>query len=423
MPLQQPALTIIRKADFRKNIFSFPVESVVKGEQGVGKLHIEASAGYLLTTSSNPNPGLQQTIRYVLQPDGSRVASGTVTLVSEGPTLEAGTVTLSDPLGQQTVLTIDVSADSSLLPVLTVGSSALSFDKTDPGDESFAILKISQQYADTPLTVSVDEPANFLIATGIRQLTFLPSLTFTPPTDGTYIHVRYAPDRPGRHTAKLFVETPYDMKLVVLQGRAGGLLLPQRSERALPQPVIPDDQPPAQPRRLGLPALLVLSGLAFAGYTYRCELAPSLCQAQSGITPVEPSRAERPVDSVAAQNKTAVTDKRDARPDRDESRVTRAEVDRPDETRSESVPPAPKKKKRKSRPETYPVIVEPETEAVGEPSEVGEGEPVEPVAQAQQLKPVRQPEAKRRSRVARTAKTTESELEKELNKENFEPDE
>ena len=72
----------------------------------------------------------------------------------------------------------------------------------------------------------VDDPTCFTIATGERQLLFGSSLLFTPAPAGTYIHVRYQPDRPGRHAATLYVETPYQTSTVRLTGRTTGLLPP-----------------------------------------------------------------------------------------------------------------------------------------------------------------------------------------------------
>lgn len=287
-------------ADFQDQAYTFLVESVLEPQEGFGRLLIEASADYLLTTAASATPQPEQTVSYVIQPDGRRIARSTVTLLAAGPTIVNGTVTLRDPLGQAVMLRIEGARQAMqpfLAPMLTISGSELLFNRLELGEVGFAILKISQQGTDTPVVLRTDDPTQFELATGIKELNFGPDLTLTPSPGGTYIHIRYTPRRAGRHQAQLFIETPYDTKTVSLQGRAVGLLpivLPnlRLSPRINPparqtyQPAELDmpDLPPAPKlsKKRTIPALLLvgLGGLGLAGYTYRCQIVPSLCQAR-----------------------------------------------------------------------------------------------------------------------------------------------
>ncbi len=321
MPFRQLVPTIIDANSVRSGAFSFRVESSLALEQPHGKLVINASAGYLLTSSDGKAPRQQVTLDYVQQPDGSRVAHDTLMLLPGTDSLTEGTVTLRDPAGETLILPVVTGAAAEGLrqqPLLTVGAPALHLDKTRVGDETFSILNISQRFADTPVSVVVDDPTQFSVATGVKQLLFGPSLLFTPAPTGTYIHVRYQPDRPGRHVAKLYVETPYETKTVRLTGRTIGILPPvigrqptdrtdQRDQLLLPAPS--EMQRPLG--RLRLPALLLLGGLAYGGYTYRCELAPSLCRQSAAVgvpqpAVVTPSQELPPDRSVATESELSV---------------------------------------------------------------------------------------------------------------------
>ncbi len=306
MPFRQPESTIIEANSVRSGGFSFRVEaSLVPGQDG-SKLAVDASEGYLLTSSDGKAPRQHLTLDYVVQPDGSRVAHDTLMLLRGSELATNGSVTLRDPTGETLVMRV-VAGEAVFRPqpepVLRVDQPALHLGKVNVGEEAYAILNIGQQFAQTPVSVVVDDPAQFSIATGVKQLLFGPSLLFTPAPTGTYIHVRYQPDRPGRHSAHLYIETPYQTKQVRLTGRTTGLVAPVLSRQPT-QPREPAQRllPPAPTEttrrrgRLGLPALLLLGlgGLAFAGYAYRCELAPSLCR-QSVTTP-----APLPVDVESA---------------------------------------------------------------------------------------------------------------------------
>lgn len=323
MPFRQPESTIIEAGSVRSGGFSFRVEASLASDQTGGKLAIDASAGYLLTSSDGKAPRQHLTLDYVLQPDGSRVAHDTLMLLRGSEPATNGSVTLRDPAGETLLMRI-ISGEVALRPrqepILTVDQPGVHFNKTEVGEEAYSILHINQQFSHTPVSVVVDDPTHFSIATGVKQLLFGPSLLFTPAPTGTYIHVRYQPGRPGRHAANLYIETPYQFRQVRLTGRTTGFIAPTLNrqpttervpaQRLLPAPA--QSEPVRARGRLRLPVLLLLGALAYAGYTYRCELAPSLCR-QSIIDetpplPVVDPAAERPAEqTVTTKSETPVT--------------------------------------------------------------------------------------------------------------------
>lgn len=350
-------------ADFQDQAYTFSVESVLGPHQGFGRLLIEASAGYLLTTPSNTTPQPEQTVSYAIQPDGSRVARSTVTLLATGPSMVNGSVMLRDPLGEAVMLKIHVTSQISqpvLAPLLTVSGSELVFNRMEVGEEGFAILKISQQGTDTPVLLSTDDPAQFGLATGVKELNFGSDLTLTPLPNGTYVHIRYRPNRTGRHLAHLFIEAPYDTKTVSLQGQAVGLLpivLPKlrssphtRPSMRLPNPSAEPDteglRPVARrPQKRAVPALLLLGlgGLGFAGYAYRCQIAPSLCpdrnEVEAIVAPVDTAFVSREATTPDVNKEKLLTNNarkgprvsKEPRPDKE----TAADAPRRDEKKKE----------------------------------------------------------------------------------------
>ena len=271
MPFRQPTPTAIRSYHFRGNAYEFPVESVLEPEQGGGKLLIEASTGYVLTTLTDTEPQSEQALDYVLQPDGSWVASTMVTLLASDSSLVSGPITLRDPVGETVILRVEIET------FLTISDSSITFNKIKLGEEDFIILKINQQGANTPVGLSTDDPDQFSLALSKKELHFTPDLTITPAFGGTYVQIRYAPNRSGQHIASLFVKTDYDNQTVSLQGNAGKSWWPGLWTRGNAQITQPAS---IRSKKLGILAILVVGGLLYAGYAYRCQLAPSLCQSQ-----------------------------------------------------------------------------------------------------------------------------------------------
>lgn len=187
-------------------------------------------------------------------------------------------------------------------PTLIVSTDALLFPKTAPGKVRSMILTISQQHTDTPVTLTTDTPERFQLASDSRPA-FGPSLTIVPSPTGTYVHIRYTPQRFGKHIAQLTIEAPYDTRTITLTGRSGGILAPGgRVSATVPRRIEPPATAAPARRPVGVVvALLLAGGLAYAGYTYRCQLVPSLCQAAREPAPSATDSDASAIDPVAVE--------------------------------------------------------------------------------------------------------------------------
>lgn len=413
MPIRQPIQTIVQTSDFRDQAFSFPVKSVLGPQQGSGKLVVEASTGYLLTTSSDAEPKSVQTLDHVRQPDGRSIAYDTITVLAQTDQPADGSVVIRNSLNETLQVTIETV--SSLLvqrPSLTISPDSLSFAKTSPGKPAFLVLTVTQEQADTPVTLSTDAPERFQFATDSHPL-FTDVLTLTPSATGTYVHVRYTPDRAGLHVGQLLVQAPYETQTFTLTGRAAGLL-PTVSNTPLPKPPTAEkvDRPASAGRRLGVPALLLLSGLAYAGYTYRCQLAPSLCREKTEpdmANHLDSSRDSEPA-TLPATNGASVRDKETKPP------VARAEPNPPKASASR-VARAADEKLAKSRPGNKLTLGESNRRInATEPSDNPEKPVSRPTPDRRDTDNGTNIQARRR-RVTSPPVPEESELERELNKE------
>ncbi|MBC3787703.1 hypothetical protein [Spirosoma utsteinense] len=183
-------------------------------------------------------------------------------------------------------------------PTLQVSTYALAFPTTSVGKPHFLTFTLAQHYADTPVTISTDAPDLFQLASDSRPA-FASSLTIAPPQKGTYIHVRYASAKAGKHKAQLVIEAPYGSEIVHLSARSAGLL-----PAIIPGVVMAGRQQPAQTNRWrGVLALFVAGCLLVAGYRYRCELAPSLCR-EPASTASQP-QAMRPANTPLSTRQRA----------------------------------------------------------------------------------------------------------------------
>ena len=281
MSFRQPTQTNIRYFHFWGNTYDFPVESVLRSKQGDGQLHIEASSGYGLTTIIDSTPKTRQTISYVNQADGSWLAQGRLSLVATGPSLINGTVTLRDSIGETLSLMVSIE------PVLFVDGSTVSFNQTEPNETDIIFLKIRQQGAITPVALAIHDSNRFALATSTQEVDFTPNLTIDTPFDGTYVYIRYVPSRSGRDVARLVITTPYDTKTVSLEGQAnivaGWYRLRDWPDLLTPWRMLSRQPAVAPVRKWALSSLLLVMGLGYASYTYRCQLAPSLCQNQNVV--------------------------------------------------------------------------------------------------------------------------------------------
>lgn len=180
----------------------------------------------------------------------------------------------TDLAGEQKAGSMSVSISG-----LQVSKSALNFDQTNPGEESFLTLKITPPVQNTLVVVSVKHPALFQVAVGVERLAFKQVLTFKPTLNGTYIHLRYTPEHTGRHQSLLLIEAPATGETLSLPllGHTGGF-----AALALPSiQLLPGSEPIVRrPTRRLLTSLLIgslLIGSGYAGYVYRCQIWPGAC--------------------------------------------------------------------------------------------------------------------------------------------------
>ena len=286
MSIIKPTPTVVHRFHFRGNAYTFPVEAALKSQQDGGQLHIKASPGYWLTTVNNSTPQSEQTISYESQPDGSWLVQSTVTLLTDGSSLIDGTITLRDPLGESVVLLVSIET------ALFISDTSVTFGSTEPGGEALALLKISQQGADTPLALSVDNPDLFGLASGKAASNFAANLKIIPSFDGSFICIRYSPNQTGRHTGNLVITTPYDSQTIFLEGRGTGKAnwFPLVSWPAFGTN---RGEPVSQLAITGIQkilAVVLLAGSGWLSYAYRCTLVPGLCQSQDVVETVNPSR-------------------------------------------------------------------------------------------------------------------------------------
>lgn len=286
MPIRQPIQSIIYADDFRDKTYCFTVESVLMHQERTGMLTVSASAGYLITTSFTKNPGREHTFQHHQQADNSWLAKGDVTLIATGDSPIDGTITIRNAQGEMLVLTIDAASTPGVQahePVLNISEPLPVFARTVAGKPSYLVLTLAQQYTNAPVTVTTDSPDYFLLASDSRP-TFLPALTLIPSATGTHVHVRYVAQKNGVHTGHLIIEAKYETKTIPLKGRSASLLpalrkpsLPAHSAMLPPSSQqIPGKVVPSK-RWLSALALVVVTGLTYAGYTRRCQLFPSLC--------------------------------------------------------------------------------------------------------------------------------------------------
>ena len=283
MPIRQPKQRTIYTSEFLDKSYCFTIESTLEPQERSGLLTLSASAGYLLTTSSNDEPKREQTFKYTRQSDGSWLATDQVKLTTAENFPSSGTVVIRSPLAEAIVITIEATSGAVVLlehPKLTVSQSELKFPQTSPGKPSFRILTIAQQPngVPAPVTLTTDAPDQFQLACDSRP-TFSPTLTLTPSSLGTYVHVRYVAGKSGFDRGQLTILSEYEERTIALEGRSSGFLpgirtfSPSTSVTTLRRP-----NRPSIPKKLLLISALAISiGLVYAGYSNRCQLFPALC--------------------------------------------------------------------------------------------------------------------------------------------------
>lgn len=271
MAIIKPIQETINVKNFHDKAYSFVVESVLGAEETPGIVVVSASTGYLLTTSLTNQPKREHTFKHDRQADGSWVACATVTLVDTEQSPVDGSVVIRDSGAEPVILTVDAASTAIArlqAPVSVSSQSTLTFAGTLPGKPSFQVITIARTHPVAPITLTTDAPDHFQLASD-SQPAFSSSLTLIPPATGTYVHVRYVANRPGTHTGQLLIQGIYENKTVTLKGRTRVLLLAKPG---------PPKQSSLMKWGAGVLAMIIIGGVAYTGYSHRCQLFPDLCR-------------------------------------------------------------------------------------------------------------------------------------------------
>lgn len=256
MAILKPTPSEINLTDFKDGSYTFLIESVIDSGRGFGLLTIKVTDGYMLKSPLSDTLKREQSLGHVLQSDGSRVARGTVTLISEEEPKKSGTVTIRNPLGEIVQLTIQVSlkettanrSESSLL----IKDSVLQFPRTAPGQTRILRTTLNQQGNGSPVTITSSSPQKFLVAA--NGSAFSPVITITPSPVGSQLAVQYTPAEEGDHQANLTVQAGSETQLIALNGQS-------KTRQSVG-------------KWFAMAAFLLVLG---ALYWYRCLLFPGLC--------------------------------------------------------------------------------------------------------------------------------------------------
>ncbi|GAB4033652.1 hypothetical protein [Spirosoma jeollabukense] len=288
MPIRQPKQRTIYASEFLDKVYSFTIESTLEPQERTGLLILSVSPGYLLTTSFNKEPKREQIVEHRQQADGSWLATGQVTVIATGESPASGTIVIRNPLAEAIVLSIEATSEVVGLAnrsTLLVSESALTFSQTAPDKPSFRILTIAQQAngVSSPVTLTTDAPEHFQLACDSRP-TFSPTLTLNLSSQATYVHVRYAASTSGFNRGQLTISSKDEERTIALEGYSAGFL---PGIRALSPATLRPLVRPSIPQRLPLVVALVMAvGLAYAGYSNRCQLFPALCN-DKAISPIQ----------------------------------------------------------------------------------------------------------------------------------------
>lgn len=204
---------------------------------------------------------------------------------------------------------------------LTISEQSLTFAKTVPGKPVFLVVRVATDDKNVQVTASTDLPAVFQLASDDRPI-FGSMLTLIPESAGTYIHIRYQPERPGVHEGTLTLQSAVGTRTVSLTGRCTRMATVATNPNSVLTRTVASREVKAAKSRAGMlvAGAAVLVGLLYTGITYRCQLMPSLCQqdattaSQAVSSPAVPvvetpvsSPASEPVASVKAVTKRTST--------------------------------------------------------------------------------------------------------------------
>lgn len=162
---------------------------------------------------------------------------------------------------------------------LTISEESLTFARTVPGKPVFLVLRLATDEKAVPVTASTDLPAVFQLASDDRPI-FGSALSLVSGPAGTYIHIRYQPDRAGAHEATLILQSAVGTRTVTLTGRCARIAAAHTNSNKVLTRTVASREAGSVTGHTGmlLAGVVVVVALLYTGVTYRCQLLPSLCQ-------------------------------------------------------------------------------------------------------------------------------------------------
>lgn len=167
---------------------------------------------------------------------------------------------------------------------LTISEQSLTFPKTVPGKPVFLVLRVATDEKDVRVTASTDLPTVFQLASDARPI-FGAMLSLVSEPSGTYVHIRYQPDRAGVHEGTLTLQSAVGTRTVTLTGRCGRIAATHTNANRVLTQTVASREANSTTRRTGMliAGTAVVVALLYTGVTYRCQLLPSLCQQDAAI--------------------------------------------------------------------------------------------------------------------------------------------
>ncbi|WP_288423677.1 hypothetical protein [uncultured Spirosoma sp.] len=167
---------------------------------------------------------------------------------------------------------------------LTSSEQSLTFPKTIPGKPVFLVLRVTTDEKDGRVTASTDLPAVFQLASDARPI-FGAMLSLAYEPSGTYVHIRYQPDRAGLHEGTLTLQSAVGTRTVALTGRCSRIAATHTNANKVLTQIVASREANSTTQRTGklIAGAAVVVALLYTGVTYRCQLLPSLCRQDASV--------------------------------------------------------------------------------------------------------------------------------------------
>ncbi len=286
---------------------------------------------------------------------------------------------------------------------LIISEQSLTFPKTVPGKPVFLVLRVATDEKNIAVTTSTDLPAVFQLASDDRPI-FGSMLSLVAEPSGTYLHIRYQPDRPGLHEGTLTLQSAAGTRTVTLTGRCTRLSAVHTNPNNVLTRTVASGNMSSGTRRTGMmiAGAAVVVALLYTGVTYRCQLLPSLCQQDATVNaqPVisaTPSVVDVPIPAPVPTRTASV-----------KPAVNRTATKAADRSRQKQMRTSGEEREEKSVRVTEPTLTAASKPGVSANQSATRSAAAKPVR-------VEKPRAEPVRSAKSTAVTEESELERELN--------